>query len=183
MFSPIVRMGLREPREYYGYGWYIDTHCERDRQMHYGAIQGFRAILSRYPSEKAVVIVLSNVGDVSIERIGNDLAAILFNELYRMPTPPQAINLNPFVYEAYVGEYSGAYEFAPRYNLIITTESKRIFMNFTGEDRMEIFPASSTEFFLKVLDLQLTFRLNETGKASSVIIHQNGRDRVASRMN
>ena len=182
MFSPIVRMGSWEPKQYCGYGWCIDTHYGRDRQMWYGAIHGFRAILSRYPSEKAVVIALSNVGDVSIERIENDLAAILFNEPYRMPTPPQAINFDSAVYEAYVGEYGGAYEFAPRYNLIITTESGRIFMNFAGEERMEIFPASSTEFFLKVLDLQLTFRMNETGKASSVIIHQNGQDRVASRM-
>jgi CubicO group peptidase (beta-lactamase class C family) len=182
MFSPIVRMGSWEPKQYCGYGWLIDTHYGRDRQMWYGAIHGFRSILSRYPSEKAVVIVLSNVGLVSIERMENDLAAILFNEPYRMPTPLQAINLDSAAYEAYTGEYSRAYPFSPKYNLIITAESERIFMNFTGENRTEIFPASSTEFFLKVLDLQLTFRMDETGKASSVIIHQNGLDSVASRI-
>jgi CubicO group peptidase (beta-lactamase class C family) len=177
MFAPIVRMGSEQG--YHGYGWSIDTNCGRDRQMYYGAIHGFRAILSRYSSEKAVVIVLSNVGDVSIQRIENDLAAIMFNEPYRMPTSPEAIAIDPAIYEAYVGEYGGAYEFAPSYNLRVTTESDRIFMHFTGEDRMEIFPASSTEFFLKVIDIQLTFRVGETGKVSSVIIHQNGRDLIA----
>lgn len=183
MFSPIVRMGSSEPKGYHGYGWSIDTHFGRERQMYYGSIPGFRAILSRYPSEKAVVIALSNVGDVSIERIANDLSAIMFNEPYKMPNPPQAIDLDPSIYEAYVGEYGGAYEFAPGYHLIITTESERIFMHFTGEDQMEIFPASSTEFFLKVLDIQLTFIVSKTGKASGVIIHQYGQDRMATRIN
>jgi CubicO group peptidase (beta-lactamase class C family) len=182
MVLPLVRMGTWEPKQYCGYGWLVDTRYGRDRQMWYGAINGFRAVLSRYPSEKAVVIVLSNVGDVSIERMESDIAAILFNEPYRMPTSPQAIQLDSAVYEAYVGEYGGAYDFAPRYNLMITTDSKHIFMNFPGEDRKEIFPASSTEFFLKVLDLQLTFRMDETGKASSVIIHQNGEERVATKI-
>jgi CubicO group peptidase (beta-lactamase class C family) len=181
MFSPIVQMGSLEG--FHGYGWCMDIHFGRDRQMYYGSIPGFRAILCRYPSEKAVVVALSNVGDVSIERIAKDLSAIMFNEPYKMPIPPQAINLDPSIYEAYVGEYGGAYEFAPRYNSIITTESKRIFMHFTGEDQMEIFPASSTEFFLKVLDMQLTFIVGKTGKASGLIIHQYGQDRLASRVN
>jgi CubicO group peptidase (beta-lactamase class C family) len=51
MFSPFARMGLKEPKEYYGYGWCIDTHFGRDRQMHYGSIDGFRAIISRYPTK------------------------------------------------------------------------------------------------------------------------------------
>jgi CubicO group peptidase (beta-lactamase class C family) len=183
MFSPIARMGSREPKEYYGYGWCIDTHFGRDRQMHYGAIPGFRAIISRYPSEQMVVIALSNVGDVSIQRIANDLAAIAFGEPYKLPKSQQAIGIDPSIYEAYVGDYGGAYQFAPSVILTITTEGNRIFMQFTRQDRMEIFPASPTEFFLKVLDTELTFRFNNTGKATSVIVHQSGQDLVASRIN
>jgi CubicO group peptidase (beta-lactamase class C family) len=181
MFAPMVRMGSEQG--YHGYGWSIDTHYGRGRQMYYGAIYGFRAILSRYPDEQLVVIVLSNVGQVSIERIANDLAAILFSEPYQIPKIQQAIDFNPAVYEAYVGDYGGAYEFAPNLVLSITTDSNRIFMQFSQDDRVEIFPVSSTEFFLKVLDTQLTFIVNETGKASRVVIHQNGHDRVAIRMN
>jgi CubicO group peptidase (beta-lactamase class C family) len=182
MFSPTARMGLREPKEYYGYGWCIDTHFGRNRQMHYGAIDGFRAIISRYPSEQMVVIALSNVGEVSIERIANDLAAIVFGEPYKLPKSQQATNLDPSVYEAYVGDYEGAYQFAPNVILSITTEDNHIFMQFTKQDRMEIFPASSTEFFLKVSDTELTFVVNKTGKATGVIIHESGQDLVASRI-
>jgi CubicO group peptidase (beta-lactamase class C family) len=182
MFSPTARMGLREPKEYYGYGWCIDTHFGRNRQMHYGAIDGFRAIVSRYPSEQMVVIALSNVGEVSIERIANDIAAIVFGEPYKLPKSQQATDLDPSVYEAYVGDYEGTYQFAPNVILSITTEDNRIFMQFTKQDRMEIFPASSTEFFLKVLDTELTFVVNKTGKATGVIIHESGQDLVASRI-
>jgi CubicO group peptidase (beta-lactamase class C family) len=183
MFSPAVRMGLKEPKEYYGYGWCIDTHFERDRQMHYGAIDGFRAIVSRYPAEQMVVIALSNVGEVSIERIANDLAAIVFGNSYKLPKSQQSTDVDPSIYEAHVGDYEGAYQFAPNVILTITTEDNRIFMQFTKQDRMEIFPASSTEFFLKVLDTELTFVVNKTGKASGVIIHESGQDLVASRIN
>jgi CubicO group peptidase (beta-lactamase class C family) len=181
MFLPSARMGLKEPKEYYGYGWCIDTHFGHDRQMHYGSIDGFRAIISRYPAERMVIIALSNVGAVSIERIANDLAAILFGELYRLPKSGQEIEIDPAIYDAYVGDYAGAYEFAPGIILSITTESERIFMQFTGQDRVEIFPTSSTEFFLKMLDTQLTFNVNEMGKTLSVIIHQYGQDFVATR--
>lgn len=183
MFSPIARMGLREPKEYYGYGWCIDTHFGRDRQMHYGAIDGFRAIVSRYPAEQMVVIALSNVGEVSIERIANDLAAIVFGNSYKLPKSQQATDVEPSIYKAYVGDYGGAYQFAPSIILSITTEDNRIFMQFTRQDRMEIFPASSTEFFLKVLDTELTFMVNKTGKVTGVIVHQFGQDLVASRIN
>jgi CubicO group peptidase (beta-lactamase class C family) len=85
MFSPIVRIGSKEPKTYYGYGWEIDCHHGRDRQIHDGEIDGFRAIISRYPAEQIVVIALSNVMQVSIEQIANDLAAILFGEPYKLP--------------------------------------------------------------------------------------------------
>jgi hypothetical protein len=128
-----------------------------------------------------VVIALSNVGEVSIERIANDLAAILFGELYRLPKSGQEIEIDPTIYNTYVGDYAGAYEFAPGIILSIITESNRIFMQFTGQDRVEIFPTSSTEFFLKMLDTQLTFTVNEIGKKLSVVIHQYGQDFVATR--
>jgi CubicO group peptidase (beta-lactamase class C family) len=181
MFSPTVRMGLGEPKDYYGYGWAIDSHFGRDRQRHYGSIYGFRAIISRYPAEQMVVIALSNVGEVSIERIANDLAAILFGKPYVLPKSGQIIEIDPAIYNAYVGDYTGAYEFAPGIILTISTEFDRIFIQFTGQDRMEIFPTSSTEFFLKVLDTQLTFTVNEVGKTLSVTIHQSGQNLVANR--
>lgn len=89
MFSSTIRVGETEPKAYYGYGWGLDTHHGRNRQIHGGAINGFRAIISRYPAEQIVIIALSNVEQVSIEKIANDFASILFGKLYNLPGSQQ----------------------------------------------------------------------------------------------
>ncbi len=40
----------------------------------------------------------------------------------------------------------------------------------------------STEFFLRVVDAQLTFELGADGKATSVTLHQNGQNLPAKRI-
>jgi CubicO group peptidase (beta-lactamase class C family) len=55
------------------------------------------------------------------------------------------------------------------------------FVQLTGQHRLEIFPESATEFFLKVVDAQLTFVTDESGWARPIILHQCGQDQVATR--
>ncbi len=51
----------------------------------------------------------------------------------------------------------------------------------TGQGRIEAFPESSTDFFLKVIDAQLTF-VQEDGRITQLILHQHGRDVPAKRV-
>jgi CubicO group peptidase (beta-lactamase class C family) len=186
MFAPAVGMGEESGNAHYGYGWVIDHAYECDasgtrvraRVRHGGRIDGFTTSIARYPNEQVVIIVLSNLETAPVARISNDLAAILFGREYELPKKRQEIILNPAVYETYIGDY----EFAPGIILSVTTESQRIFAQLTGQNRVEIFPESATQFFLKVVDAQLTFILEETGKAARVILHQGGRDQTAIRV-
>jgi CubicO group peptidase (beta-lactamase class C family) len=178
MFAPAVGMGEASGDAYYGYGWVIDHAYEHDRVGHGGRIDGFTTSIARYPHEQVVIIVLSNLETAPVARISNDLAAILFGKAYTLPQKRQAIALDPAVYETYVG----VYEFAPGISLSVTTEAQRIFAQLTGQNRVELFPEAATQFFLKVVDAQLTFVVEETGKASRVILHQGGRDQVAIRV-
>nr|WP_242043282.1 DUF3471 domain-containing protein [Leptolyngbya sp. FACHB-671] len=125
-----------------------------------------------------VVIVLSNLETAPVAQISHDLAAILFGREYKLPQKRQAITPNPAIYETYVGDY----ELAPGIILSVTTESQRIFAQLTGQNQVEIFPESATQFSLKVVDAQLTFVVEETGKAARVILHQGGRDQTAIRV-
>jgi hypothetical protein len=113
-----------------------------------------------------------------VDEISNDLAAILLGQSYKLPKRRQAVALDPAIYETYVGDY----EFAPGIILSVTSESQRIFVQLTGQERVEIFPESATEFFLRVIYAQLTFVVNERDKASRVILHQGGQDQVANRI-
>lgn len=178
MFAPAVGMGEESGNAHYGYGWVIDYAYERDRVGHGGRIDGFTTSIARYHNEQIVIIVLSNLETAPVASISNALAAILFGREYKLPQKRQEIAPNSAIYEAYVGDY----EFAPGIILSVTTESQQIFAQLTGQNRVEIFPESATQFFLKVVDAQLTFIVEETGKASRVILHQGGRDQVATRV-
>jgi hypothetical protein len=57
-----------------------------------------------------------------------------------------------------------------------------MYAQLTGQPRLEIFPKGDREFFLKVVDAQLTFEVGADGKASQVTLHQNGMDHTAARL-
>jgi CubicO group peptidase (beta-lactamase class C family) len=178
MFAPAVEMGEEGGNAHYGYGWVIDHVYECNRVGHGGRIDGFTTSIARYPNEQVVIIVLSNLETAPVASISNDLAAILFGKEYKLPQKRQAIALNPAIYETYEGDY----ELAPGIILSVTAESQRIFVQLTGQERIELFPESATQFFVKVVDAQLTFVVEETGKAVRVILHQGGQDQVAIRV-
>ena len=88
-----------------------------------------------------------------------------------IPQPRQAIQLDPAVYDAYVGEY----EIAPGFSIAITREGDKIFAQATGQPKLEIFPESETKFFLKEVDAQLEFVRGDDGKATGARLLQGGR--------
>jgi D-alanyl-D-alanine carboxypeptidase len=94
-----------------------------------------------------------------------------------LPQERQPVKLDPAVYDAYVGEY----ELSPNFSIAITREGDQIFAKPTGQPKIEIFPESETLFFLKVVDARLEFVRGADGKATSVILHQGGRDRPGKR--
>ena len=87
------------------------------------------------------------------------------------------IEVNPAIYDAYVGEY----ELAPGFILTVTREGGRLMTQATGQGKVEVFPYSETEFFLKVTDAQITFVKGPSGSVDSIVLHQGGRDLPAKR--
>ncbi len=87
--------------------------------------------------------------------------------------------VDPKVFERLVGDY----ELAPGFVLTFRTREGRIFSQATGQDEFEIFPTSETEYFLRVVDAQITFELDpSTGMATGMVLHQGGRDMPAKKI-
>jgi len=42
----------------------------------------------------------------------------------------------------------------------------------TGQPEAELYPSSATEFFLKIVDAQITFVKNQQGQVTQLILHQ-----------
>jgi CubicO group peptidase (beta-lactamase class C family) len=80
----------------------------------------------------------------------------------------QAVAVPVEVLQTYVGDY----ELAPNFILTITLEGEQLFSQATGQQKVEIYPKSETEFFLKVVVASVTFVKDENGKVKSLILDQ-----------
>ena len=70
--------------------------------------------------------------------------------------------------------YVGSYELAPNFILTVTREGDRLFTQATGQGKVEVFAESDHDFFLKVVDAQITFETDSQGKATGLVLHQGG---------
>ena len=66
--------------------------------------------------------------------------------------------------------------------MTITREGDHLMSQPTGQRKIEIFPESETEFFLKVNDIGLTFVKDDQGHVTHMLVHQGGRDTRAKRL-
>jgi CubicO group peptidase (beta-lactamase class C family) len=78
--------------------------------------------------------------------------------------------------------YAGVYELAPGFVITITVEDGRLMGTPTGQPKAELYPTSETEFFLKIVDAQITFVRSEQGEITQLILHQNGRNMPAKKI-
>lgn len=93
------------------------------------------------------------------------------------PAARTAAKVDPALYDAYVGDY----ELAPGFVLTVTREGDRLMTQATGQQKVEVFPSSETEFFLRVVDAQITFVRGPEGEVDQLVLHQGGRDMPAKR--
>ena len=179
MMTPAVQMEPEEnPDVFYGYGLVIDNHSGRQRVHHNGGISGFASSLIRYPNEALTIVVLSNLGTALPGRIAEDLAAIAFNEPYEIPTQPEAITLDPAIYEKYVGTY----QLLPDMQVAIRVEDGELTAQATGQDSFVLYPTSETEFFAEVADITVMFSLSAAGTVERLTLRQMGQELVAPKI-
>lgn len=109
---------------------------------------------------------------VVLHQGGRDMAA---KRLEGEPPPPKVrkeITVAPTTLDRYVGRY----QLAPTFIITITREGDSLFLQATAQPKFPLFAESEREFFLKVVDAQVTF---EDG---ALILHQNGMDQRAKKL-
>jgi hypothetical protein len=84
----------------------------------------------------------------------------------------KAVTLDPKILSAYPGEY----ELKPGFTITVTVENDQLFIQATGQPRIQAYPSAETEFFLKDVEAQITFVKNEEGRIAQLILHQGGAD-------
>ena len=88
------------------------------------------------------------------------------------------VAVDPKLFDGYVGQY----QLAPNFILTITREGDQLFAQATNQPKVQIFPEGERAFFYKVIDAQITFETDKSGRASSLTLHQNGANMPAKRI-
>lgn len=61
------------------YGWFLGHDKSSRRYMGFlGGINGFAAVITRYPDERVLIVVLSNFSFAPVADIANDLSTFVF---------------------------------------------------------------------------------------------------------
>lgn len=158
--------------------WHVFHKFGTDIYWHNGGTAGYRTFAGFDPAKKTGVVVLCNTFFDT-----DDLGYHILNSQYPVakfsaPKQRNEINLDAKILETYVGEY----ELAPTFKIKITHEGNRLFAQATSQPRFEVFAEKEDEFFLKVVDAQITFVKNDAGAVSGLILHQGGLDQKARKV-
>jgi len=155
-----------------GLGWHVIGPDSSAVFWHNGGTGGYRSFIGFDPRRKIGVVVLSN-STLSIDDIGFHI----LNAASPLMTVRATIALPADSLDAYVGDY----RLAPTFVLSIRRVGDGLVAQATGQGANPIYPSARDEFFLKVVDAQISFVRDSTGKVASLVLHQAGRNMPAPR--
>ncbi len=78
-------------------------------------------------------------------------------------------------------EYVGSYPLAPTFVIAITEEGGVLFAQATGQPKVPVYASARDEFFYKIVNAQISFQRDASGKVSGLVLHQNGGNVPANR--
>ncbi|QCI62932.1 serine hydrolase [Phreatobacter stygius] len=165
-----------------GLGWVIAKsggQTSGDEMIwHNGGTGGHQSFIGYLARARTGVVVLSNTSNlVGVHDIGQHL---LNRDLPLAPPvrPRVAVAVAPDVLESYAGRY----QLDPALVLTVTHEAGRLFVQATGQPKVEVLAESATDFFTDEIDAQLSFDTDSQGRAVQAVLHQGGQDMPAPRL-
>ena len=175
MFAPVIGN--------YGYGWFVNKQFNRRAISHPGGVPGSAAMITRYPEEKLLIVVLSNLQDSRIIRASNDLGAIVLGEKYELPKVRTAVKIGAKMLEPYAGDYEDRPGRVTRILVANGTLKLQLAANAIGQfDPIQMSAESETAFFDPLNDTQVVFVKDAGGQVTEMILRINGREYHAKKI-
>ncbi|MFC1529619.1 nitroreductase family protein [Gemmatimonadota bacterium] len=97
---------------------------------------------------------------------------------YTVPVTREAIDLDPDLLD----DYPGRYQLDAETLVTVSLEGEQLFLQVTGQQRVEIFPEAEDAFFLRVADVLVTFSRNDEGAVVALTVLQAGQEFRAERI-
>jgi CubicO group peptidase (beta-lactamase class C family) len=159
-------------------GWHISTLNGHEIVWHNGGTGGYRTWIGFDPKSRTGVVVLSNTFTTAgVDDIG---AHLLDSNVPLLQAAKQRkeVKVDPAILDRYAGRYA----LAPTFVITVTRDGDHLYAQATAQPRFEIFAEDDRNFFYKVVDAQITFVVDATGRATSLVLHQNGANAPGKRI-
>jgi serine-type D-Ala-D-Ala carboxypeptidase/endopeptidase len=175
-----IRRPAGAPNMEIAYNWLIQTKDGNSIIWHNGGTGGYRTWMGFDLKSRAGIVVLSNFSSAEgPDDIGRHLLDASYPLLkVSMPKKHKEITLDSSIFD----KYAGSYQLAPNVIIAVSRQGDQFFVQLTGQGKLPIFAESQNTFFLKAVDAQLTFAMDDHDHATQVVLHQNGRDQTAKRI-
>ena len=140
MFTPYRLKDGRSTN--YAYGWEIWSYQGHRVIEHDGVVNGFQADILRLPTERLLVVILSNSLDhqPSPSTLAIEIAGLAIGEPV---AERKTVRVAPEVLDRYVGVYRIDAESVS----VVTREGLRLFTQRSHYPKLEILPAALEDFF------------------------------------
>jgi Domain of unknown function (DUF3471) len=92
--------------------------------------------------------------------------------------PRKEIQVDPSIFD----NYAGYYELAPSVIFTVRRVGDKLFVELTGQPSYQVYAESTQKFFYKVVPAQISFITDARGRATELILHQDGFERPAGRI-
>jgi D-alanyl-D-alanine-carboxypeptidase/D-alanyl-D-alanine-endopeptidase len=161
-----------------GLNWHILKKFDTVIVWHNGGTGGYHSFIGFDPKARKGIVVLSNSTN-DIDDIGRHLLVSQYPVAkFEPPKERKAIKVDPKILDAYVGEY----QVVPGFGLNVSREGDQLFAQATGQDKFELFAETESDFFLKVVNAQITFVKDDKGQVTQLVLHQNGVNQPAKKI-
>ncbi|MDW3192906.1 MAG: serine hydrolase [Cytophagales bacterium] len=151
-----------------GMAWHIKKGADGDVIWHNGGTGGYRTFAGFVKETGKGVVVLTNSSQGS-----DDIGFNLLDSNSKLANPKlksDAVKLS----EATLSRYEGVYALSPLFMITVTREGDQLFGQATGQNKFRMYPESDTLFYLRVVEAEISFQLEED-QVKSLTLFQAGR--------
>jgi hypothetical protein len=166
----------------YGLGLFIDEQGGLVRVHHGGADVAHRSMLVYYPEIGAGATAQSNDAGFN-SNVAFRVAEAFFADAMEsdVPAAEDGVAFDPASYDAAdFDDYAGRYELdaVPGFVLTFSREDETLYLQATGQPRIEIVPTSDSTFALTVVEASVAFHRDAEGKVEAATLNQGGAQRA-----
>ncbi|HZI99262.1 MAG TPA: serine hydrolase [Gemmatimonadaceae bacterium] len=170
-FAKVARHDADRPGNSIGLAWHIVDVFGTRAIWHNGGTGGFRTFIGMDDVRHRGVIVLTN----SINTPDDIGFHVLEPKVQLAAAPGQGKQRTEIAVDgSKLERLTGVYQLAPDFQLTVTREGMSLFAQATGQPKFPLFAEAETEFFLKVVDAQISFVKDPDGRFNSLVLHQGG---------